>query len=205
MNALHLLKGLSPRVRGHPRPLRRPGRRPGSIPTCAGASIIESTSTLPKKVYPHVCGGIPTRKAARQTELGLSPRVRGHPVMSVPESVSMGSIPTCAGASVPSRASRSPAAVYPHVCGGIPESRSSLRLRPGLSPRVRGHLGQNARLGRRPGSIPTCAGASRAIARFKTRAKVYPHVCGGIPSYPQAADFHHGSIPTCAGASYDRY
>jgi len=93
--------GLSPRVRGHPKCDRPAPHGAGSIPTCAGASHAGYTKggascglsprvrghpdflqarALLNWVYPHVCGGIRRRGRCRRLWVG--------------------SIPTCAGASV---------------------------------------------------------------------------------------------------------
>jgi len=131
--------GLSPRVRGH-----RVERIPGggykrSIPTCAGASAGGLASAPRGEVYPHVCGGILDKVTEAVDEGGLSPRVRGHRHQAWDWSMSLGSIPTCAGASTSASSSCVSRQVYPHVCGGISVKRQRYSCVNGLSPRVRGH------------------------------------------------------------------
>ena len=76
MCAIHT--GLSPRVRGNPRPGAQVAGIIGSIPACAG----EPSDTLPVRrfqwVYPRVCGGTGTCRLAGVVVRGLSPRVRGN-------------------------------------------------------------------------------------------------------------------------------
>ncbi len=72
------INGLSPRVRGnHASQSRCPGR-PGSIPACAGEPRRSLMMPSIAAVYPRVCGGTASRTAARASEKGLSPRVRGN-------------------------------------------------------------------------------------------------------------------------------
>jgi len=174
-----------------------------------------------RTVYPHVCGGILDREGQNTPLVGLSPRVRGHPLIDLPISGYMGSIPTCAGASLTRHLALQLEEVYPHVCGGIPTSlKDEVQMR-GLSPRVRGHHARHHEVVAARRSIPTCAGASSGANVKASASKVYPHVCGGIQlpagrardgrglsprvrghlSDPGAAFGSAGSIPTCAGAS----
>ena len=69
-----------------------------------------------------------------------------------------GSIPACAGE--PSRIRLPPArlSVYPRVCGGTLFANALIQLVPGLSPRVRGNLGEGVVGGVEHRSIPACAG-----------------------------------------------
>ena len=71
-------KGLSPRVRGNPRP---PGwliRSSGTIPACAGEPFTNSFGAALKKDYPRVCGGTELDDDLSANNGGLSPRVRGN-------------------------------------------------------------------------------------------------------------------------------
>ena len=71
--------GLSPRVRGSRRAAGRPGRRPGSIPACAGEPKGWCASGASAGVYPRVCGGALEVVLQAFLVRGLSPRVRGSP------------------------------------------------------------------------------------------------------------------------------
>ena len=110
--------GLSPRVRGNP---RAPGRSlylPGSIPACAGEPQERALSEAPEPVYPRVCGGTMCSCTPPPTGCGLSPRVRGNRMRSMPEREMLRSIPACAGEPCAAARRRRRAAVYPRVCGG---------------------------------------------------------------------------------------
>ena len=52
--------GLSPRVRGNPRPPCRRGCRRRSIPACAGEPRTACRTSATRRVYPRVCGGTDT-------------------------------------------------------------------------------------------------------------------------------------------------
>ena len=68
-----------------------------SIPACAGEPRQLSDRFSEGEVYPRVCGGalaFGTLEARRQ---GLSPRVRGSPLVTRLSSIALRSIPACAG------------------------------------------------------------------------------------------------------------
>ena len=91
------VKGLSPRVRGNPREGAAQYHLRGSIPACAGEPICSNSVTTANRVYPRVCGGTCFRASVACPTLGLSPRVRGNPVLlALPASLGR-SIPACAG------------------------------------------------------------------------------------------------------------
>ena len=157
-NRFAYARGLSPRVRGNLHSDVRPAGRDRSIPACAGEPDRSSGSTLYSKVYPRVCGGTVLSNVPRPGNLGLSPRVRGNRRRPLRYSRDRRSIPACAGEPVVGDADDRIVKVYPRVCGGTRSPASRCRRRIGLSPRVRGNHHQHRAAGRRPGSIPACAG-----------------------------------------------
>ena len=130
--------GLSPRVRGN-RP-RRTHLHPkhGSIPACAGEPVRMWTRCGLSWVYPRVCGGTAIKRPTGTGNWGLSPRVRGNPVVPVFVCGWVWSIPACAGEPSHIPASRTFRPVYPRVCGGTVTSPNISLSAFGLSPRVRG-------------------------------------------------------------------
>ena len=151
-------KGLSPRVRGNRGPTRTRGRRPGSIPACAGEPDSSCCACSLARVYPRVCGGTYWAGLATGRTRGLSPRVRGNQGLDTRLQAESGSIPACAGEP---RASMTLAAspwVYPRVCGGTLIGRETDMNLNGLSPRVRGNLARRVVDPAHYGSIPACAG-----------------------------------------------
>ena len=69
--------------------------------------------------------------------------------------------------------------VYPRVCGGTKASNAAVMSISGLSPRVRGNLGQQRRAATCIRSIPACAGEPQKAERISSELRVYPRVCGG--------------------------
>ena len=89
--------GLSPRVRGNQ---TEDGESPtlgGSIPACAGEPRRFLGVLGRDAVYPRVCGGTNDIGLPDTGVEGLSPRVRGNPIMMDVTPKSKGSIPACAG------------------------------------------------------------------------------------------------------------
>ena len=104
--------------------------------------------------------------------------------------VRIGSIPACAGEPSLSRMPRSPATVYPRVCGGTAYYLRDVATGNGLSPRVRGNHEAIRCRKRCSRSIPACAGEPSATPLAARPCGVYPRVCGGT-------DYgHHSRLPT---------
>ncbi len=146
-----------------------------------------------------VCGG--TRDAgmgARATH-GLSPRVRGNHLDSIPAPVSIGSIPACAGEPAIWASLLKQPPVYPRVCGGTHGAGAESRTYDGLSPRVRGNPRIDALAVPRHRSIPACAGEpSLGVENFVT-ITVYPRVCGGTQYTRSMTSLAWGLSPRVRG------
>ena len=175
------LSGLSPRVRGNRGRPRRDGLGTGSIPACAGEPRANRRGSGSAKVYPRVCGGTHCIGINTETQAGLSPRVRGNPILHNRQRSYPRSIPACAGEPLPIPTPASRAAVYPRVCGGTPFCTIDSAVIRGLSPRVRGNRCQYQPQPAAPRSIPACAGEPHRAARQPLCPRVYPRVCGGTP------------------------
>ena len=172
-------EGLSPRVRGNQRNIERGELYEGSIPACAGEPNGVVGVNVVNAVYPRVCGGTAVGRRARQRAGGLSPRVRGNPLLVNVDPARQGSIPACAGEpSLPARRRKS-WTVYPRVCGGTLDRHRRNDGDDGLSPRVRGNRFQRRRSWRRRRSIPACAGEPPRAWKGSRTPGVYPRVCGG--------------------------
>ena len=100
-------RGLSPRVRGNPRPERSRLERSGSIPACAGEPAPAAPGATFSRVYPRVCGGTHSESRISARAAGLSPRVRGNPRLCARPVKRAGSIPACAGEPLGSKALKS--------------------------------------------------------------------------------------------------
>ena len=171
--------GLSPRVRGKRKetgldyPLFR------SIPACAGEAVAAAGGRAQRRVYPRVCGGSPSWRRWRRGRRGLSPRVRGKPMLSRTPVDCVWSIPACAGEACPAPTAHRSGRVYPRVCGGSAHRRFLETGHTGLSPRVRGKPASARRIGARLRSIPACAGEASIGGQRNGQNAVYPRVCGG--------------------------
>ncbi len=178
--------GLSPRVRGNPRPLPVPPHIPRSIPACAGEPPDYDGGPGLPRVYPRVCGGTSTTPSHTVDSTGLSPRVRGNRVPRDRGRRGARSIPACAGEPLHTYAGGDTDGVYPRVCGGTAiQTRGGIGME-GLSPRVRGNPKKWYWICPIVRSIPACAGEPPRESCGRTRRRVYPRVCGGTSCLSRA-------------------
>ena len=131
--------GLSPRVRGNPGGGGADFPSSGSIPAGAGEPPQLAGRRSAGRVYPRGCGGTDVREDRIADGYGLSPRVRGNPVLRRPPCAADGSIPAGAGEPRSCGRSASRRRVYPRGCGGTEPEQIVRRSPLGLSPRVRGN------------------------------------------------------------------
>ena len=150
--------GLSPRVRGSRAIFVVAHPRIRSIPACAGQPAITWTIKTAKEVYPRVCGAAGAVFSDPDNDAGLSPRVRGSPITLRSATSTSRSIPACAGQPPIFTQWGRLEQVYPRVCGAAAGAFERTGLHNGLSPRVRGSLGQRRGDPSCSGSIPACAG-----------------------------------------------
>ena len=179
LSALHLAKGLSPRMRGsHYCGVRRLPVR-GSIPAHAGEPSTTERAFHPLWVYPRACGGAPTQDPGQGLEWGLSPRMRGSRGALSRSNFEMGSIPAHAGEPVIDSHWAVLRRVYPRACGGAISSYEPNTFNLGLSPRMRGSPALSAFEIASLGSIPAHAGEPSTDGFSWPLCKVYPRACGG--------------------------
>ena len=150
--------GLSPRMRGNPAAGRLPAAIPGSIPAYAGEPKPAGVVRRRVLVYPRVCGGTKAKAARLRVIQGLSPRMRGNPLVSREMGCGMGSIPAYAGEPPTSSVGAGRPRVYPRVCGGTVVITGYGICGTGLSPRMRGNPHRGASEPAQYGSIPAYAG-----------------------------------------------
>ena len=110
--------GLSPLVRGKHPPTEWTSSDRGSIPACAGETAYLFVCLSLVWVYPRLCGGNDIYLPAHILHRGLSPLVRGKPLIFVNYDKFHGSIPACAGETSKRTAASSGNGVYPRLCGG---------------------------------------------------------------------------------------
>ena len=131
-------QGLSPRVRGNPKPTPVSNSTLRSIPARAGEPGYVVYRCPRYRVYPRACGGTLELSHEVLTAVGLSPRVRGNPPLCGSSVALARSIPARAGnpalragahsstRSIPARAGEpyscqaweDDTEVYPRACGG---------------------------------------------------------------------------------------
>jgi len=131
--------GLSPRVRGNPKPLAGIAGNQGPIPARAGEPQTSCHARPMTWAYPRACGGTGFSCAAAAGAAGLSPRVRGNPVFGQFGDRHPGPIPARAGEPPTGSDRRCATWAYPRACGGTQLWGAWRRWARGLSPRVRGN------------------------------------------------------------------
>ena len=191
--------GLSPRVRGKPQWSGTGDMAKRSIPACAGEAGPGAERPASQSVYPRVCGGSVGNIVRLIPMSGLSPRVRGKPIISYSSVGGVRSIPACAGEARSITEAKTSESVYPRVCGGSPAGLLPADSHQGLSPRVRGkHLQAHRRAGSGR-SIPACAGEAASSASTSGIVRVYPRVCGGSVEYGSRGESARGLSPRVRG------
>ena len=155
-------------------------------------------------VYPRACGGAERLGEAVGLHYGLSPRVRGSPVILVLFGVCHGSIPARAGepANGGRRCGSNP--VYPRACGGAPPAANGLPHHEGLSPRVRGSRSAGGRSCTERGSIPARAGEPPPCRSVGEANRVYPRACGGAIGEYVRCSVAEGLSPRVRGSPKNR-
>ena len=95
--------------------------------------------------------------------------------------------------------------VYPRACGGASGTVSASRYCSGLSPRVRGSLGNGFGLTVLLRSIPARAGEPQARWRLVWPVPVYPRACGGAPCRWPTPSSARGLSPRVRGSPLREY
>ncbi len=199
LSSYRIWPGLSPRVRGNRRDLARPALGLGSIPACTGEPRAVFGSRKDRRVYPRVYGGTSTPDVSSKSCGGLSPRVRGNPIVAAIRQALIGSIPACTGEPAHRAPARRLVAVYPRVYGGTTQGPIMLSDQEGLSPRVRGNPIVAAIRQALIGSIPACTGEPAHRAPARRLVAVYPRVYGGTTQGPIMLSDQEGLSPRVRG------
>ena len=191
--------GLSPRVRGNHSGIVHGQSCPRSIPACTGEPVAVRRGYVPTGVYPRVYGGTHPPPDVHSIGPGLSPRVRGNRHHQGLRLAVYGSIPACTGEPSTPFARATRRQVYPRVYGGTADGSVVSETVNGLSPRVRGNLGDEPHkmLGVR--SIPACTGEPSLRCFSHHMRWVYPRVYGGTLGLVLAADLEDGLSPRVRG------
>ena len=173
--------GLSPRMRGYRALFAHLLAQTRSIPADAGLPRCSTGSTKVLGVYPRGCGATIVGVASNFPLQGLSPRMRGYPDMPPPIRLKYWSIPADAGLPPAKAYLNRMCKVYPRGCGATEGWKSPMCGVKGLSPRMRGYLGQSVNRPLTNGSIPADAGLPPVPPLRERECQVYPRGCGATP------------------------
>ena len=195
----HVLVGLSPRVRGNPRVLRILRRPCGSIPARAGQPTRPRRIATVEWVYPRACGATGPHVTPGPLHSGLSPRVRGNPIVRRYPGPHHRSIPARAGQPLRRPSAASPTAVYPRACGATESCAVGNSGVYGLSPRVRGNRRALLMLVVTRRSIPARAGQPGSHPHLLMAGRVYPRACGATHRDPHKDHKRDGLSPRVRG------
>ena len=111
----------------------------GPIPAYAGEPAGRSRMATLQTAYPRVCGGTSVLTSEVALLKGLSPRMRGNPILDSPSTLEPGPIPAYAGEPHSGSWSGRQLGAYPRVCGGTGAQALKGFHDQGLSPRMRGN------------------------------------------------------------------
>ena len=158
-------------MRGNPSTPWNPTLHKRSIPAGAGEPQLHKSGVSHVQVYPRGCGGTEGATAEYHDDKGLSPRVRGNPLLHPGRQQLHGSIPAGAGEPQALRRKHPIGWVYPRGCGGT--SLSSCRWCGGRSiPAGAGEPKTRPACEAIHGSIPAGAGEPMltgvCLARFRS-------------------------------------
>ena len=192
-------KGLSPRVRGNRARLDQQPIQLGPIPASAGEPMCLAQPRSRRRAYPRECGGTRASWRTKSPGVGLSPRVRGNPVMVRAERDEAGPIPASAGEPCSPTMTAGTFRAYPRECGGTRTSRRTRPTATGLSPRVRGNPILRANRPSRRGPIPASAGEPRRAPSWRLSRWAYPRECGGTAARIWHPDQERGLSPRVRG------
>ena len=145
VTALRRTDGLSPHVRGNLVVVHRRHSPQRSIPACTGKPFRRGDRAMTVEVYPRMYGETCLFLCYLWAGWGLSPHVRGNPVVGYREPVHHGSIPACTGKPTLQTAVHDVQVVYPRMYGETLQPLVSAGCRRGLSPHVRGNLSNTVR------------------------------------------------------------
>ena len=176
----------------------------GIIPACAGSTKRFSSTEMPFRDHPRMCGEHLILVSIRSSVPGSSPHVRGAQLFGGKQVGGTGIIPACAGSTLSgcrlSRYSRD----HPRMCGEHFSGHDKESCKWGSSPHVRGALTIQRPQFASLGIIPACAGSTLTLAVSRSRARDHPRMCGEHVMMMGPIAFQTGSSPHVRGAQQAR-
>ena len=176
--------GLSPRLRGNHRAGSYARGVARSIPALTGKPQVRIHDLKLRKVYPRAYGETDGAIHTGAPPQGLSPRLRGNLPARYRASRFSGSIPALTGKPPPALRRRAASGVYPRAYGETSAKSVCSCLTEGLSPRLRGNLGQVGLQLPDRGSIPALTGKPGDTLSILPTMRVYPRAYGETPTSP---------------------
>ena len=175
----------------------------GIIPACAGSTKRFSSTEMPFRDHPRMCGEHLILVSIRSSVPGSSPHVRGAQLFGGKQVGGTGIIPACAGSTLSgcrlSRYSRD----HPRMCGEHFSGHDKESCKWGSSPHVRGAPRPRLRRANVLGIIPACAGSTGTYSRTMRQYRDHPRMCGEHPSTMSMTRKQPGSSPHVRGAPRD--
>ena len=177
----------------------------GIIPACAGSTKRFSSTEMPFRDHPRMCGEHLDAGSEQKPCPGSSPHVRGALQVTQVEREAVGIIPACAGSTQARRNPAPPLRDHPRMCGEHFTYRDGLTTLQGSSPHVRGarHGAHWRRL--QFGIIPACAGSTTVMAINALESRDHPRMCGEHAGISVPLPQPTGSSPHVRGALVRRF
>ena len=191
--------GSSPRMRGTPYGTVVAKVTPRIIPAHAGNTRIVSFQFQRIWDHPRACGEHTSLPTVSFIAMGSSPRMRGTPVIIVPEAYGVGIIPAHAGNTVNCGVTCLVNGDHPRACGEHRSVDEVLDGAEGSSPRMRGtptRWSYTLRCGR---IIPAHAGNTGILFSSAPQPGDHPRACGEHGGYPVSYGEYRGSSPRMRG------
>ena len=193
----------------------------GIIPACAGSTKRLSSTEMPFRDHPRMCGEHLDAGSEQKPCPGSSPHVRGARHILLLSCLRIGIIPACAGSTRRAPLISPPRWDHPRMCGEHFSCASIFDISPGSSPHVRGARTGGCGCDVVRGIIPACAGSTPSTSLVTCAFWDHPRMCGehyarlkqkafGLGSSPHVrgaldlefANFRlRGIIPACAGST----
>ena len=172
------IEGLSPRLRGNPKPPVSLRLSFGTIPAPAGKPDPQNPAGRRYWDYPRACGETAHHRWRRRPMSGLSPRLRGNRSTWPGTAPCCGTIPAPAGKpNCPLLRDRS-LGDYPRACGETVTMLPWPASHSGLSPRLRGNRDRLILPAVAGGTIPAPAGKPVVDPGRCELHRDYPRACG---------------------------
>ena len=170
--------GSPPRVRGKVQKVRHSRFFAGITPACAGKRSWPTSTKIPARDHPRVCGEKSLKGVTLTAPAGSPPRVRGKVVDRFSYAVAFGITPAYAGKRFSSFPYVTQERDHPRVCGEKAGGRHHVSHCEGSPPRMRGKGVVHVLVPEELGITPAYAGKSCTGINYVVQERDHPRVCG---------------------------